>query len=121
MNEKHQQLLKTAAKVITAQQTQIDWLTEELAKARHEKSASKLAGELIAQGVGTQEEAAELAVKIAKIGNLSAVKQALELLPKPKRDLPIGSVEKVAEEKTAEHKLMEDPAVEFLMSKAGIA
>jgi hypothetical protein len=121
VNEKHQQLLKTAAKVIIAQQKQIDYMVEELAKANHAKSASKLASSLIAQGVGTQEEAAELAEKIAKIGNLSAVKQALELLPRPKKDLPIGSVEKVAEDKTAEHKLMEDPAVEFLMSKAGIA
>ena len=84
----------------------------------HKDSASKFANELVTRGICTREELEGMVEKITKIGNLEAVKNAVEIV-QPKKDLPIGSVEKVASRNSREAKMMEDPAIQYLMEHVG--
>lgn len=120
MNESQKTLLIKTATVIRQLKAERDYLVTELAKSMHKESASKLANDLVARGICTREELEGMVAKITKIGNLDAVKQAVEIV-QPKKELPIGSVEKVASVKagSAEEKLMQDPAVQYLMSCVG--
>jgi hypothetical protein len=115
---KKQILLKTAAKVIRQQRSREDYLVGELAGHMHKESASHVARDLVSKGIYTADELDQAVEKIAKLPNLSAVKAAMELV-KPKKDLPIGQVEKVASSgqnmTDAERRMYEDPAIQFLM------
>jgi len=118
VKEQHKQLLIKTAQVIRQLKAERDYLINELATHMHKESASKFANELVEKGIFTQQELEEKVSEISKIGNLGAVKKALELV-QPKKDLPIGSVEKVASVGSEEQKLLEDPAIAFLMEKVG--
>lgn len=118
MNEQHKQLLLKTATVIRQLKAERDWLVNELATKMHKESASKFANELVQRGICTREELDQMVEKISKIGNLGAVKQAVDIV-QPRKDLPIGQVEKTASEmgsmSAAERKMLEDPAIQFLM------
>lgn len=119
MKEEHRKLLIKTAQVIRQLQREKKYLVEKLATKHHEENASSIARDLIKRGIHTQEELEDLVSKIAKMNNLGAVKQATELVA-PSTDLPIGEVAKVASENLGpisdrERKLMEDPAIQYLM------
>ena len=117
-NETHKKLLLKTAEIIRNQQKRETWLVQELAQHMHKESASKFANELVARGICTKEELDAMVEKISKIGNLEAVKKAVEIV-QPKRELPIGQVEKVASVKGQGDRFLEDPAIQYLMGFVG--
>lgn len=119
MKEEHRKLLIKTAQVIRQLQREKSYLIEKLATKHHEEHASFIARDLVKRGIHSQEELEDLVSKVAKMKNLGAVKDAAELFA-PSKDLPIGEVEKVASENLGpisdrERKLLEDPAIQYLM------
>lgn len=119
MKEEHRKLLIKTAQVIRQFQREKKYLIEKLATKHHEENASSIARDLVKRGIHSQEELEDLVSKVAKMRNLGAVKDAAELFA-PSQNLPIGEVEKVASDNLGpvndrERKLLEDPAVQFLM------
>jgi len=99
---------------------QRDYLIDELAERMQEKSASAFAKELVDRGIWTREELEAKTAELMKIPNLGAVKQAVDLLPKPAKAPSIGEVDKEAQaiHSGMDKKYAEDPAVQFLIEHA---
>lgn len=119
MKEEHRKLLIKTAQVIRQLQREKKYLVEKLATKHHEEHASSIARDLVKRGIHSQEELEDLVSKVAKLKNLGAVKDAADLFS-PSKTLPFGEVEKVASENLGpisdrERKLLEDPAVQYLM------
>jgi polyhydroxyalkanoate synthesis regulator phasin len=115
--ELSKQVLVKSAQVMRQVKVERAFLIEEQAKSLHKESASNLAKELVNRGIYSDEDIAGLVEKVAQLNNLDAVKKAVELVqPTAKKALPIGTVEKsAASGNSREAKLMEDPAIAFLM------
>lgn len=119
-NPKLGALLEKSAQALRVTVKQRDYLIDELAERMQEKSASAFAKELVDRGIWTREELESKTAELMKIPNLGAVKQAVELLPRPAKAPSIGEVDKEAQAAHSgmDKKYAEDPAVQFLMEHA---
>ena len=89
----NQVLLKTA-QIIRQVKVERAYLINDKAETMHKEAASKVAGDLVKKGIYSDGELSALTEKVAKINNLDAFKQAVELVQPAKKGLPIGTVEK---------------------------
>lgn len=115
--ELSKQVLVKSAQIMRQVKVERAFLIDEQAKVLHKEAASKVAKELVDRGIYTETDIAGLVEKVAQLNNLEAVKKAVELVqPAAKKALPIGTVEKsAAPGNSREAKMMEDPAIQFLM------
>lgn len=118
VKDAQKQLLTKTAEVLRILKAQNNYLVDELASAMQKESVSKFARELVERGICSEKELTEMVEKMTKVGNLDAVRQALDIV-QPKKGLPIGAVEKQGAVATVssggKRDIMEDPAVQFLM------
>jgi len=118
VKQAHKELLLKVASVVRQLKRERDFLVDELATAMHKESASTVAKDLVQRGIYSQEELDSAVEKVSKVKHLGALKEALAIV-QPKKDLPIGTVEKTAEANgavsDAERKMMEDPAIQHLL------
>jgi hypothetical protein len=123
VKQAHKDLLLKVAGIVRQTKRERDFVIDELAVHMHKESASTVAKDLVQRGVYTPEELDQTVEKVSKLKHLGSLKEALAII-QPKKDLPIGEVEKVASVGTrgeisdAERKLLEDPAIQFLMEHA---
>lgn len=120
------ELLAKAAWALRTLQAQKDYLVTELATRMHMDDAHKVAKDLVARGICEEKDVDLMTEKVAKLSHLGAMKEAVALVHTPKKELPIGTVEKSAatggESKGgANDWLKRDPAAQFLMQSAGLA
>lgn len=119
-------LLEKTAWALRTLSVQKDYLVGELAGRMQHEDAAKVAQDLVKREIISQDDVAAMTEKVAKLKNLGSLKEAIELVHKPKKELPLGTVEKSAAqergetETSAEIWLKKDPAAQFLLESAGL-
>lgn len=121
MKQAHKDLLLKVAGIVRQQRAREEYLVNELATKMHKESASTVAKDLVKRGIYSAEELDAATAEVSKVAHLESLKDALAIVQPEKKSLPIGEVEKVAsigargEVSAEERKMLEDPAIQYLL------